>query len=146
MNPQKAKSAQSSLENSLSEYYLHYMPQSFIESYEKALASQDFDLMDSILHPKVSITSALGEIYLGRHAVRAAYERIFYQIKNENFTYGDIKWVFKSKSMAIYLFKFEWDADLNNEHVHRKGFGTAVLVNHKGNWVLLSKQFAKLED
>lgn len=112
-------------------------PESFIAKYEAALATQDWQQIDPLIHPDACVTFSSGTVHIGKAAVRQAFESNFAAIQDETYAIENVHWVKKDGDTAVYLFTFHWSGIINGEPASGAGTGTSVLINSKDGWQLL---------
>jgi len=115
----------------------------FIKDYERALATQDWENVKSLIHKDASVTFSNGAVHAGKAAVKIAFERNFSLIKSEKYRIENVRWLWKSETTAVYLFDFYWKGIINNQSVEGNGIGTSVLVLEEGKWILLTEHLGK---
>lgn len=111
----------------------------FISAYEKALATQDWNNVQSLIHQDACVTFSNGMVHKGKAAIKTTYEHNFSIIKSEVYSITNIHWVKKTREMAVYLFDFKWSGIINGEKASGAGRGTTTLVNENGNWQLIAE-------
>ena len=112
-------------------------PEEFVQAYEKALATQDWNQVEPLVHEHACVTFSNGSVHKGRQEVKAAFEKNFSLIKDEIYTISNVHWVMKTPETAVYLFDFHWSGIFNDKPASGSGRGTSVLVNEMGAWRLL---------
>lgn len=112
-------------------------PEEFIHAYEQALASQDWNRVEPLVHADACVTFSNGAVHKGRLAVKAAFEKNFSLIKNEKYSMTNLHWAMKDDATAVYLFDFQWSGIINDKPASGGGRGTSVLVSEDGRWQLL---------
>lgn len=112
-------------------------PEDFIKRYESALATQDWQQVDPLIHPDACVTFSSGAVHVGKTAVRHAFERNFSLIQDETYQMADVHWVLVGVETAVYRFTFHWSGLINGKPAHGAGTGSAVLVNGANGWQLL---------
>ena len=60
-------------------------PETFIEKYAAALATQDWQQVNPLVHPDACVTFSSGAVHVGKTAVRHAFERNFSLIQDETY-------------------------------------------------------------
>lgn len=114
--------------------------ETFIKNYEAALASQNWEQVEPLVHSNACVTFSNGSVHQGIDAIKVAYQRNFSLIKNEEFKIGEVHWVHKTSEMAVYVFKFSWQGIINGQQAGGSGRGTAVIVLEQGKWLLIAEQ------
>lgn len=113
-------------------------PEDFIDAYEAALGSQSWEQVAPLIHARASVIFSTGIVHKGKSAVRAAYERNFAAIQNEDYTISNVHWLEQSDHHAVYMFDFHWSGIIGGKSASGAGRGTAVLVK-EGRWQLLAE-------
>jgi predicted ester cyclase len=112
-------------------------PEDFIRAYEQALARQDWSRVEPLVHEDASVTFSNGEVHKGKSAVKAAFEKNFLSIKDEEYSISNVHWVLKGDETSAYLFDFHWSGLINDKQASGSGRGTSVIVLDEGKWQLL---------
>jgi len=118
-------------------------PQEFIDKYESALKTQEWENVDPLFHDKVCVTFSNGEIHNGKQKVKIAFEKNFSLIKSEAYTISNIRWVLKDETVATYVFDYDWQGLINGKKVSGGGNGTTVLVLNNEKWTMLVESLHK---
>lgn len=118
-------------------------PEDFIKNYEVALASQNWNNVESLIHENACVTFSNGVVHEGKAKVKIAFEKNFSLIKNEAYRIKNVRWLLKKESTAVYLFDFSWKGIINNKLVQGNGIGTSVLIQEKEKWILLTEHLGK---
>ncbi len=114
-------------------------PEEFIKSYETALGTQDWELVEPLVTEDVSVTFSNGSVHIGKEKVREAFEKNFALIKNEKYAMRNIKWLLKDEECAVYLFEFGWTGIVEGKSASGSGIGTSVLIKEGSKWKLLTE-------
>ncbi len=114
-------------------------PLEFIEEYEAALATQEWDAVSPLIHERASVVFSNGSVHKGKDAVRVAYERNFEAIKSERYQMTNVHWLLNSSDTAVYMFDFSWTGIVDGKEASGGGRGTAVLLLENGRWKLLAE-------
>ena len=114
-------------------------PLDFVEQYESALATQQWDAVSPLIHERASVVFSNGSVHKGKDAIRIAYERNFDAIKNEHYQVTNVHWLLDSADTAVYMFDFSWTGIIDGEEASGGGRGTAVLLLEDGRWQLLAE-------
>lgn len=121
-------------------------PEEFIKSYEKALGTQNWEVVEPLISENVSVTFSDGRVHIGKENVQKAFERNFSLIKNEKYSVDNIKWLVKDKKYAVYLFEFNWTGIIESKSVSGNGIGTSVLIKEDAKWKLLTEHLGRKLD
>lgn len=115
-------------------------PTEFLERYEKALATQDWKSVAPLIDDNASVIFSDGSMFKGKEAIKAAYERNFNAIQNEEYRIENIHWLLKSPESAAYMFDFFWRGVVRGREASGSGRGTAVLIRKDNRWLLIAEQ------
>ena len=121
-------------------------PEKFVEKYEAALATQDWQQVAPLVHPEACVTFSSGSVHIGKTAVRQAFERNFALIQDETYAIENVHWVKKDGDTAVYLFNFRWSGIINGEPASGAGTGSSVLINSADGWQLLVEHLGPKAD
>ncbi|MEM9080047.1 MAG: nuclear transport factor 2 family protein [Verrucomicrobiota bacterium] len=114
-------------------------PKDFVIRYEKALATQQWDHVEPLIHPNCSVTFSNGTFHQGKEAVREAFQRNFALIEDEAYSISDLHWTFKDHNFAVFTYSFKWSGKINGKNASGNGRGTSTLKNEHGTWQLVSE-------
>lgn len=104
----------------------------FLERFEKAQGTGNFDLVASMLHPDALFRFNDGD-YRGVAAARCAFERTWaHEIEDERYRLTDVEVLHVDANSATATFRFHWSGVGDNGPFHIVGRGTSVLVRHDG--------------
>ncbi len=118
-------------------------PERFLSTYETALASQEWEKVDPLIHEDCVVTFNDGT-YMGKTAVEGAFRRTFDLIEDEKFNISNVHWVLQKEETAVYIFNFSWSGIIQGKIASGGGRGTSVLIREKGNWQLLCEHLGPL--
>lgn len=115
----------------------------FIRAYEKALGTQDWQMVKPLISEKASVTFSNGTVHHGRDDVQKAFEKNFSTIKSEKYLIENVKWLVKDQLYAVYLFDFSWTGIVNGDKVSGNGCGTTVIRKEGKSWKLLAEHLGR---
>lgn len=119
-------------------------PEKFIEGYEAALATQDWQAVSPYIHQDACVTFSSGEFYQGKAEVQRAYERNFRLIHDEKYSILDLHWAGKTEQYAVCCYAFQWQGIINGEPARGSGRGTATMIQENGEWYLLAEHLGPI--
>lgn len=114
-------------------------PKDFITKYENALASQDWEMVEPLIHPDCTVTFSDGSVHKKRAEVEKAFRRNFGLIKGEKYSISNVHWIIKTDDFAVFAFSFDWSGVINGKKLSGSGRGTSSLVRKDGMWLLVSE-------
>jgi ketosteroid isomerase-like protein len=109
----------------------------FTPLYERALASQRWQVVEPLIHDDACVTFSNGTVHVGKAAVQRAFEANFAAIANEEYRISNVRWVHRGAKIAVYLFDFNWSGRVGGRPASGSGRGTCVLHRDQDGWKLL---------
>ena len=119
-------------------------PEDFLESYEAALATQDWQSVSPFIHRDACVTFSNGNFFRSKADVQQAYEKNFALIQDEKYSIFDIHWVRKTEQYAVCIYAFRWHGLINGEQTSGSGRGTSTIIKEKGKWLLLAEHLGPI--
>jgi ketosteroid isomerase-like protein len=113
-------------------------PTLFVAAYEKALASQKWDIVAPFIHDDCVATFTSGT-YKGKKEVEAIFRRNFASIKSEHYAITNVHWVKQSEGFAVFTFDYQWSGEIGGKSASGGGRGSSVIVNSGTGWQLISE-------
>ncbi len=115
----------------------------FLERFEKAQRTEDFDLVASMLHPDALFRFNDGD-YRGIEAARGAFEGTWaHEVEDERYRLTDVEVLHVDAGSATATFRFHWSGVGHSGPFHIVGRGTSVLVRHDGALKLLVEHLSR---
>jgi len=114
----------------------------FLEAYESALGTQDWEAVSPLIHEDVCVTFSDGACHIGKAAVKKAFERNFSLIQDEEYRTSAVHWVIRTGNFAVCVYDFQWRGVVDGEDAGGSGRGTIVLVKDEGAWGLIAEQLS----
>jgi ketosteroid isomerase-like protein len=114
-------------------------PEQFIEGYEAALATQDWQAVSPYIHKDACVTFSNGEFFRGKAEVQKAYERNFELIQDEKYSISELHWVRRTEQYSVCIYAFRWQGFIKGEPARGSGRGTATIIKENGRWYLLAE-------
>jgi len=111
----------------------------FISQYENALATQNWKIVEPLIHKKCSVTFSNGKNFQGKEQVRGAFQKNFELSKSEAYEISEVKWVTKGESFAVFTFCYSWSGIINGKKASGSGRGTSAIVLKDVGWRLLAE-------
>ena len=113
-------------------------PQEVLKKYELALASQDWDSVEPLMHQDVCVTFSNGT-FKGISEVKAVFERNFASIQDEECEISNLHWAHISEEKAVCLYDFSWKGIIDGEICSGGGRGTSVLISENEQWKIVTE-------
>lgn len=114
-------------------------PEDFVVLYEAALATQEWQSVEPLIHEDCTVTFSNGTSHRGREKVRAAFQKNFDLIEDENYSITDLHWVKKGEGFAVFTYSYRWSGTINGKEASGTGRGTSTLIQNGGVWQLVSE-------
>lgn len=113
-------------------------PDDFLREYEDALATQDWERVEPLMHANVCVTFNDGT-YPGKPEVERAFRRTFSLIKDERYAISNLHWVSRDEDYAVFIYHFHWSGEIGGQPASGGGRGTPVLKRESEKWLLLAE-------
>ncbi len=110
----------------------------FIEKYETALASQDWNQVSPLIHQDC-VATFTEATHRGKNEVETAFRKTFDFIKDEKYKLSNIHWALQTESVAVFIYNFYWSGLINGEEASGGGRGTSTIINNNGQWQLIAE-------
>lgn len=115
----------------------------FLNRFETAQNSEDFDRVAPMLHPDALFRFNDGD-YRGLEAARGAFENTWaHEVDDERYYLSDIEVLHVDHRSATATFRFHWSGVTANGPFEVVGRGTSVLVRHEGELKLLVEHLSR---
>jgi ketosteroid isomerase-like protein len=108
-----------------------------LRAYEAALGTQEWALVEPLLHDDVCVTFSDGSVHRGKQAVGAAFSRNFELIEDEQYELSDVEWIAADPTHAVCVYRFRWSGRIDGKPASGGGRGTTVLKLEDGGWLVL---------
>lgn len=113
----------------------------FLQAYEAAVRSRDFDKLAPFLAEN-AVFWFTGGSYVGKPAVRQGFDERWAAIHDEKYTLSDVKWVVTSYWTSACTFDFRSEGTVNSRRVLDEGRGTTVLKRIGGSWRIVHQHLS----
>lgn len=115
----------------------------FLQRFERAQGTEDFDAVRPLLHPDVLFRFNDGD-YRGLEAARGAFESTWaLDVEDERYYLSDIEVLHRDGHSATATFRFHWSGVGDQGPFHIVGRGTCVLVRHDAELRLLVEHLSR---
>lgn len=109
-----------------------------IQDYEKALESQNWAMVEPLMHDDVCVTFSSGT-FKGKADVQQAFEKTFALIKDEKYSISNIHWVYSDNKSAVCIYNFNLEGIINGQQSSGGGRGTSALLCADGKWQIITE-------
>lgn len=114
-------------------------PENFVIRYANALAAQEWEEVDPLIHPDCTVTFSNGSCHQGKERVRDAFQKNFDLIEDEIYSISDLHWVIQGETFAVFTYSYFWSGTINGEKASGAGRGTSTIIRENGTWRLISE-------
>ncbi len=114
----------------------------FLEAYEKAANSRDFDKVAPFIAEGASFWFTNGS-YEGRREIRKAFEDSWLGVREETYTTTEVTWVVASYWNSACTYTFRSEGFVEGRQQSSKGRGTSVLRRLAGSWRIVHEHLSK---
>lgn len=124
---------------------LQHELETFLQAYEKATNSHDFDNVAPLIADEAIYWFTNGA-FEGKAAIRNEFGNTWQNIQGEIYSITDVKWVAKNYWVSACTYKFEAAGKVNGKYEVYKGRGTNVLARLNGSWRVVHEHVSKLPE
>ncbi|MCI4664882.1 MAG: nuclear transport factor 2 family protein [Neomegalonema sp.] len=121
-------------------------PSDFVTHYEAALATQKWEAVSPLIHPRATVIFSDGSVHNGKKAVQIAFERNFNAIKSEIYKISNVHWLLDLSDNAAFFFDFSWRGVVDGAKISGSGRGSSILICEHGKWQLLMEHLGPSAD
>ena len=82
--------------------------------------------------------------FIGREAIRDAFEATWAYIRNETYQIEDVKWLTQDAHSAVCIYTFRWQGQVNERLVQGSGRGTSVLRKVDESWRVVHEHLSPM--
>ena len=116
---------------------------SFINEFERASATKDFDQVAPMIHPEALFGFNDGD-FQGIDQVRAAFESTWsLDIKDDQYSLSDLEVRNIDNQSATVTFNYHWSGITAKGPMNMNGRGTQVIVMHEGCLKILLEHLSR---
>ncbi|MBA2385186.1 MAG: nuclear transport factor 2 family protein [Actinobacteria bacterium] len=119
-------------------------PEDLLRAYETALATQEWERVEPLMHADACVTFSNGKQFRGRDEVEGAFRQNFSLIQDERYTISDVHWLAREPSYATCTYQFHWSGLIEGKPAQGAGRGTSVMKNEGGTWFVLAEHLGPL--
>lgn len=113
------------------------MTDQFFRDYQAALATQDWAIVEPLIHPDACVMFSDGSVHEGRDAVGAAFRANFAAITDENYQLSNVRCLRRTSTFAVCIYDFAWTGRVGGRPARGAGRGSCVLVDDGNGYRLL---------
>jgi ketosteroid isomerase-like protein len=108
-------------------------PQDFMRAYATQTNTHDFDRVAPLIAPAAVYFFSDGT-YTGEDELRAAFERTWTTIRDEDYRIEDVRWLARDERVAVCVYRFRWRGLVDGQPREGVGRGTSVLARSDAGW------------
>jgi ketosteroid isomerase-like protein len=108
-------------------------PQHFMRVYAIQTNTHDFNRV-ALLIAEDAVYFFNEGTYTGRDELRAAFERTWATIRDEDYGIEELRWLGCNERVAVCISRFRWRGLVDAEPREGEGRGTSVLVHSDEGW------------
>lgn len=116
---------------------------SFLQAYEDATNSHDFDQIEPLLTEDAKYFFSEGT-FQGLAELRAIFQKNWDTVQEEVYRLRQVEWLAVSDEVAVCTYTYHWHGFFQGEHKEGSGRGTNVLVKRKGQWLMHHEHLSPL--
>jgi ketosteroid isomerase-like protein len=117
--------------------------ETFVEAYEKAANSRDFDRVAPLVADDATFWFTNGT-FEDKAAIRRAFEDTYETIIDEKYSITNVKWVVATYWNAVYTYRFRSEGLVNGQKQIYEGYGTNALKRLDGSWRIVHEHLSSI--
>lgn len=110
-------------------------PSAALEHYVRSLNSHRWAEIAHLMTEDAVFIFSEGT-HVGKAAARAAFEKTFAHISDEQYWTTDLKWTAVTPHLASCHYLFHWKGQVGGKEAHGSGRGTTVLLKSGERWLI----------
>ena len=114
----------------------------FTEAYEKAANTMDFNTVAPLIADNAIFWFTDGT-FIGKEAIRKAFEVTWTKIKDEKYSISNIEWIVASYWNSACTYTFKSDGVVDGKRQVYEGRGTNILRRLDGSWRVVHEHLSK---
>ena len=118
-------------------------PAQFMDEYAIRTNTHQFDSVAELIAEDAVYWFNDGS-FLGRAAIRQAFEATWAAIQNEIYRIDDVRWLVQDQHSAVCIYTFHWQGQVNNAVVQGSGRGTSVLSSINELWLVVHEHLSPM--
>lgn len=116
--------------------------ETFLEAYEKAANSRDFNTVAPFIADDAAFWFTNG-VFDGKENIREAFENTWRDIQNEEYAIADVRWIATNYWMSACTYRFKSDGIVDGKRQVYEGKGTNVLRRISGSWRIVHEHLSR---
>ena len=117
--------------------------QEFLSRYEAAANSRLFDNVQPLISEQAIFWFSDGS-HVGRDQIRTAFEQTWSTIQNDVYRISDVTWIVDEPALAVCVYTFRSEGDVQGQHLVYVGRGTSVLRKESGEWRVVHEHLSSM--
>jgi hypothetical protein len=82
--------------------------------------------------------------FQGKAAIRAAFERTWAGIQDEQYAIEDVQWLVDDEAVAVCVYRFRWQGMVEGRQMEGMGRGTSVFQKVNDRWQVIHEHLSSL--
>lgn len=121
---------------------LRHELETFLEAYEKAANSRDFNEVDPFIADDATFWFTNGA-FNSKENIRKAFQKTWLHIQDETYTIADVQWIAANYWVSACTYKFKSDGMVDGKRQVCEGRGTNVLRRINGSWRITHEHLSR---
>lgn len=118
-------------------------PVDFLRLYEQETNTHRFERLAPLIADNAVYWFSDGSFH-GKAAIKAAIEKTWQTIQDEDYTLENIQWLVNTENVAVCIYQFRWQGKVEGQIRQGAGRGTSVLEKFNGNWQVVHEHLNSL--
>ena len=110
----------------------------FMSEYQKILMTTDWNKLSDFFQDDCAMIYSDGT-YIGKKALKKAFEKTFSLMKNGKFYISDIHCAAITEQFCSCVFELKWSAEICGDKIVGKDRGTCCLVKFNNSWKIVNQ-------
>lgn len=118
-------------------------PHDFMREYAVQTNTHDFDRVAPLIAGDAVYFFSEGT-YASEDDLRAAFERTWATIRDEDYRIEDLRWLACDERIAVCVYRFHWRGVVNGQPREGLGRGTSVLARSDAGWRVVHEHLSPM--
>lgn len=123
--------------------HLPQTPDDFMREYAVQTNTHDFEQVAPLIAGGAVYFFSDGS-YTSVGDLRAAFERTWATIHDEDYRIEDVRWLARDERIAVCVYRFSWHGVVNGQPRDGVGRGTSVLARSQAGWRVIHEHLSPM--
>ncbi|HET7579915.1 MAG TPA: nuclear transport factor 2 family protein [Bacillales bacterium] len=119
-------------------------PQEVLKKYEEATNSHVFENVSELI-AEDAVYYFSDKTVKGKESLKQYFEETFDTIRDEVYTIRDVNWIALSETVAVCIYRFHWEGNIEGHPREGNGRGTNVFHRFDQGWKVVHEHLSTLD-